>query len=92
MLPVVAGEDETRRQILIYTVVLVVFSLLLYSIGGMGGLYAVAALVLGVVFLLLAVRLLRDKTERAAVRLFGYSIVYLALLFVAMVADSRLRG
>jgi len=55
-------------------------------------LYAVAALVLGVVFLLLAVRLLRDKTERASVRLFGYSIVYLALLFVAMVADSLLRG
>src|SRR5438445_56517 len=89
MLPVVAGEDETRRQILIYTVVLVVFSLLLYSIGGMGGLYAVAALVLGVVFLLLAVRLLRDKTERAAVRVCGYSMVYLAVLFVAVLAASQ---
>ncbi|HLA25338.1 MAG TPA: heme o synthase [bacterium] len=91
MLPVVAGEDETRRQIVIYSVLLVASSLLLLLFGRMGWVYGGTAAAIGVVFIALAVRVRRERTPRAAVRLFGYSMIYLALLFAAMVAD-RLAG
>lgn len=92
MLPVVSGEEETRRQILIYSVILVAATLLLYPLGGMGRVYAASALSLGGLFIALALRVRRERTPRAAVRLFGYSVVYLALLFSAMVADRLLRS
>ncbi len=92
MLPVVAGEGETRRQILIYTVVLVLSTLLLVPWGGMGQLYVVSAAGLGGAFVVLAVRLWRERTSAAAVRVFAYSIVYLALLFIVMVADRLLQA
>ena len=91
MLPVVAGEDETRRQIVIYSVLLVASSLLLLVFGPMGWVYGGTAAAIGAVFIALAVRVRRERTPRAAVRLFGYSMVYLTLLFAAMVAD-RLAG
>ncbi|HEY3247682.1 MAG TPA: heme o synthase, partial [bacterium] len=91
MLPVVAGEDVTRRQIVLYTVGLVAVSLLLHPLGGLGRFYVVAAALAGGCFLLLAVGVWRQKTARSAVRLFGYSILYLGLLFGAMVLD-RLLG
>ena len=91
MLPVVAGEDETRRQIVIYSVLLVASSLLLLVFGRMGWVYGATAAAIGAVFIVLAVRVRRERTPRSAVRLFGYSMVYLALLFAAMVAD-RLAG
>ena len=58
----------------------------------MGDLYLVAAIVLGAIFLWQAVRLLRDRTPERAMRLFGYSISYLTLLFAAMAVDQLLRG
>ncbi len=92
MLPVVAGEEATRRQILIYSFLLVAATLLLYPLGAMGPVYGVSALALGGVFVTLALQVKRQRTPRAAVRLFGYSVLYLALLFGAMVADRMLRG
>ncbi len=92
MLPVVAGEEATRRQILIYSFLLVAATLLLYPLGTLGPVYGVCALALGGVFVTLALQVKRQRTPRAAVRLFGYSILYLALLFGAMVADRMLRG
>jgi heme o synthase len=92
MLPVVSGEGETRRQILIYTVVLVVSTLLLVPVGRMGPVYGVSAVVLGGLFVALAGRLWRQRTPTAAMRVFGYSIVYLALLFTVMVVDRLLRA
>src|SRR5216117_982331 len=92
MLPVVAGEDETRRQSVIYSVVLVLVTLLLYPAGRMGLLYLLSAGFLGAAFVMLAVRLQRQQTTAAAVRVFGYSIFYLALLFAAMVADRLLQA
>jgi protoheme IX farnesyltransferase len=92
MLPVVSGEGETRRQILIYTVVLVLSTLLLVPLGGMGRLYVLSAAGLGGAFVVLAVRLWRERTSAAAVRVFAYSIVYLALLFIVMVADRFLQA
>ncbi|MDQ7843512.1 MAG: heme o synthase [Armatimonadota bacterium] len=91
MLPVVAGEETTRRQIVFYTVLLVAATLLLQPFGAMGWVYGASALLLGAVFVALAVQLWRERSRRSAVRLFGYSVVYLALLFAAMVAD-RLIG
>jgi len=92
MLPVVSGESETRRQILIYTVVLVLCTLVLVPMGSMGWVYGVSAAVLGGLFVALAVRLWRQRTPAAAMRVFGYSIVYLAVLFTVMVVDRLLQA
>jgi protoheme IX farnesyltransferase len=92
MLPVVRGEAETARQIVIYTLLLVAVSLLLLPAAGMGWIYLVAALGLGAAFVWYALRVLRDATDgRAAIGLFRYSISYLTLLFAAVAVDSILR-
>jgi protoheme IX farnesyltransferase len=90
MMPVVHGEVETRRQIVLYTVLLVVLTMLPVVFGLFGAIYAVAALGLGGVFLWHSVRLQRLAERRAALRTYLYSLLYLALLFVAMVLDAQL--
>jgi protoheme IX farnesyltransferase len=87
MLPVVAGERATKRQILIYAALLLPLVEAPYFLGLAGGLYAIAALLLGAVFLGLAVAVWFDRTEQSARRLFGFSILYLFLVFLAMVLD-----
>ncbi|HEY3183140.1 MAG TPA: heme o synthase [Gaiellaceae bacterium] len=87
MLPVVRGERETARAIVRYTVVLVLATLAPVVFGVFGLAYGVAALLLGVVFTWYAVALARTLARAAAVRLFHYSLLYLALLFVAMAID-----
>ena len=90
MLPVVRGEAETRRQIVIYAFVLVAVSLLPVIGGLFGAIYLASALLLGGAFCGLAL-LLRARPARAtALRLYLYSLVYLALLFTAMAADRVL--
>src|SRR6476619_7474821 len=83
MLPVVRGDRETARQIVIYSVALVGVTLLPFAWGSAGLLYLASALALGAVFLWLAERLRRDLVPRRAAILFHYSLLYLALLFVA---------
>jgi protoheme IX farnesyltransferase len=91
MLPVVRGEAETARQIVLYTVALIAVSLLLLPAAGMGWIYLVAAVVLGAAYLRGALRLLADAASgRAAISLFRYSISYLTLLFAAVAADALL--
>jgi protoheme IX farnesyltransferase len=90
MLPVVRGEAETRRQIVIYSVVLLAVSLLPVLGGLFGGLYLVAALALGGIFCGLALRLRADPSKATALRLYLYSLAYLALLFAVMAADRVL--
>jgi protoheme IX farnesyltransferase len=92
MLPVVRGVRETARQILLYTILMVAVTLLFGPVGGMGAIYLAAALVLGGLFVVHAVRLLRAPEEQAAMKLFRYSITYLGLLFTAMAADAILLG
>jgi heme o synthase len=92
MLPVVRGVSETARQILLYTILLVAVTLIFGPVGRMGLLYLVSALVLGGVFIAHAVRLVRDNSDRTAMRLFRYSITYLGLLFVAMAVDAVISG
>jgi protoheme IX farnesyltransferase len=90
MLPVVRGEEETRRQILLYTILLVAVTLLPAVFGMFDGLYLVAALLLGTAFTAMALRLRSRADRRSALRLYLFSLAYLALLFAAMVADARL--
>lgn len=90
MLPVVRGERETRRQILLYTVLLYAVSQLPFCAGGMGTIYLVSSLVLGAGFIAGAMALWRRADRRAALRLYLFSLLYLALLFAAMVADAKL--
>ncbi len=96
MLPVVATLQRTTRQIVAYTVVLVAISLALAPVADLGALYVAGAAVLGAVFVAMAVRLwwLAQRgraTSREPMRLFGYSITYLTLLFVVMACDVLVR-
>jgi heme o synthase len=93
MLPVVRGIAETSRQILLYTVLLVAISLILFAVGRMGWIYLAAALALGVLFLRQAVALWRtgaaeEASTAGAIRLYRYSITYLSLLFLAVAVDA----
>jgi protoheme IX farnesyltransferase len=87
MLPNVKGEAETIRQIILYTVVLIAVTLVPVAYGTFGVLYAVCALALGLAFLAFTLQLRREPTRRRAAFLFHYSLLYLALLFVAMAID-----
>jgi protoheme IX farnesyltransferase len=87
MLPVVAGKAETRRQVLIYTSLLVPLSFAPLLLGMAGIAYGAAAAVMGACFLLLAVRVLRERGELAARRMFRFSIVYLFVLFAALIVE-----
>lgn len=92
MLPAVTSLSHTARQIVVYTVALWVLSLVFAPVAGMGLLYIGVATVLGGIFLAYAVRLWQKRTPGAAMRVFGWSITYLTLLFVAMGADTLVRG
>lgn len=91
MMPVVRGASATARQMLAYTVALVAVSLVPGALGTFGVLYLVAAVLLGAVFCLLAGRLWREHTQARAAVLFHYSLLYLALLFVAVAASAAIR-
>jgi protoheme IX farnesyltransferase len=90
MLPVVRGERETARQIVLYTLVLIAVTLVPVAFGMLGALYLGAAVVLGGAFLWLAWRLYREIAPARAAALFHYSLAYLAFLFVAMALDPVL--
>jgi len=87
MLPVVVGEAETRRQILLYTLVLVALSLLFTPAGVAGLIYLVGAAVLGLGFVAHSLWLMRAPSNKVAWRVYKYSSYYLALMFAVMVLD-----
>jgi heme o synthase len=88
MLPVVKGDDETRRQIFLYSLVLFGTTLLLVPVARMGPIYGATAVVLGGAFVYRALRLWRTGGSSRAWSLFRYSIVYLAALFGAVALDA----
>jgi protoheme IX farnesyltransferase len=90
MLPVVRGDDVTRRQIVLYAVLLVAFTLAPVATGLFGAIYLAAALALGAGFLGLAVALQRRPSRPSALRLYLSSLAYLALLFGAMALDRAI--
>ncbi len=90
MLPVVAGPEVTRRQIVFYSAILAPLAMTPVVLGFAGWLYAVIAGLLGLAFIALAVQVWRETGERAARRLFGFSILYLFVLFSALIAEQAL--
>jgi protoheme IX farnesyltransferase len=90
MMPVVRGERETRRQILLYTLLLYAVTQLPFCAGGFGAVYLICSMALGAAFIAGAVRLYRRADRRSALRLYLFSLLYLALLFGAMVLDAQL--
>jgi protoheme IX farnesyltransferase len=89
MLPVVAGEQRTRRSIFFYSVVLLAVSMV--PVAWLGPLYAVACIALGLVFLALAARAHRRQDGASAIALFHYSLAYLALLFMSAAIASVVK-
>ncbi len=87
MLPVVAGEQETIRQIVLYAIATVVLSLVPVPLRVMGWLYLAGAVALGGIFLARAWQLRANPSPLSAARLYKYSLLYLALLFISMVID-----
>jgi protoheme IX farnesyltransferase len=87
MLPVVRGEQETRRQILLYTVLLYAVTQLPFCAGGFGFEYLFVSMTLGAAFIYCAARLLRSAERRWALRTYLFSLGYLAALFVSMPLD-----
>src|SRR5512142_1772907 len=87
MMPVARGEPETRRQIVLYSLLMVAITLVPFSLRDLGFLYFITALTLGSWFVYLSVKLLRHQSMRTARRLYHFSNAYLALLFLAMVLD-----
>jgi protoheme IX farnesyltransferase len=91
MMPVVAGRKSTKRQMLAYTLLLVPVSLAPFALGAAGLLYAIGVTLLGAAFIVSAVRVLREPDaaeDRRARQMFGFSILYLFLVFALLLADS----
>jgi protoheme IX farnesyltransferase len=89
MMPVARGEAETRRQILIYSILLYAVTQLPFCAGGFGDVYLAASMTLGIGFVYGAVRLYFRADRRSALTLYLFSLAYLAALFVAMVVDKH---
>jgi len=92
MMPVVRGTEETTRLIVLYSLVLVALTLLLFPVAQLGALYLVTAIGLGGLFVAKAIRLRREPTIAQAMRLFHFSNLYLALVFAAVAVDTLLRA
>jgi protoheme IX farnesyltransferase len=88
MLPVVRGDQETRWQIFLYTIELVVLTLVLPLFGLGGGIYFVAAIVLGALLLYSAWKLWRGEGNKVAWKMYRHSSMYLAFLFLALMVDA----
>lgn len=91
MLPSVVSTRTTAIRMIAYTVVLWALTLVFAPVADMGLLYLISAIVLGAVFMIMAIQVYRLQTTKSAMALFGYSITYLTILFVAMAADQLVR-
>jgi protoheme IX farnesyltransferase len=87
MLPVTHGNEFTRLQILLYTVLLLIVTVLPYLTGMTGLIYLAAAVLMGLWFIYLAILMMRRKDNKTAMRTFVYSIVYLTVLFAVLLVD-----
>ena len=87
MMPLIYGDDYTKIQILIYTLLTILCSFLPFVVGAAGMIYLVTSIILGMWFIYYAVKLLRDKQNKIAPRMFGYSIFYLFMIFAMIMLD-----
>lgn len=91
MLPVTHGSDFTRLQILLYTVLLFIVTLLPYLTGMSGLIYLGLTLILNIIFLYLVIVMMRAKNNKTAMQTFWYSIVYITVIFAALLFDHYVR-
>lgn len=91
MLPVISSLEHTAKRMVVYSVVMVAFTLVFAPVAGMGLIYWIGAIVLGALFIAMAVRVLRTLATSHAMRLFTYSITYVTLLFALMAVDQIVR-
>lgn len=91
MLPVTHGVEFTRLQILLYTILLLISTLLPYLTGMSGLIYLISAILLGFGFIYFAIQMMRKKDNQTAMRTFGYSIVYLMIIFAALLVDHYFK-
>lgn len=87
MMSVVAGPKSTKRQMFVYTLLLLPLAVAPYFLHAAGPIYLAGATILGLLFVACAVSVLRDETDRSAKRMFGFSILYLFLLFALLMID-----
>ena len=87
MMPLVHGRYETKKQILLYSIVLGPLGIVPFLLGTLGTVYGATAALLGVLFIGTAWRVMRDDSDKNCKQLFGFSIFYLFLLFFAMIVD-----
>ncbi len=88
MMPVIAGPASTKRQMLAYTLLLLPLGVAPYFLGTAGPIYLAGSVLLGLAFVACAIAVIRDRTDRAAKRMFGFSILYLFLMFALLMIDS----
>jgi len=87
MMPLIYGDNYTKIQILIYTLLTVLCSFLPFVVGSAGIIYLTISIILGIWFIYYSVKLLKDKQNKTAPRMFGYSIFYLAMIFAMIMLD-----
>ena len=92
MLPVIAGPEFTGTKMVLYSLEVWAISIIFAPVAGMGAIYLCGALILGAVFVYLSLQVRRHKTEQSAMRLFGFSITYLTLLFLIIAIDELVRS
>ncbi|MBL4908207.1 MAG: protoheme IX farnesyltransferase [Sneathiella sp.] len=92
MLPVVAGREVTRRQIVIYSVLLLPITVMPYFLGFAGLFYGIGSAILGGIFLFGALKVWRQKDEKSAKQLFAFSILFLFLIFAMLLGESIVKG
>lgn len=92
MLPVVSSLAETKKQILLYTVLLVALTVMFFTTGAVGWIYFISVVVLGAIFIYRSIVLIRLDEIQGAKSLYLYSLLYLALLFLAVMVDGALSG
>ena len=90
MMPVTHGVEFTKLQIILYTIILLLVSILLFIVLMSGYIYLVSALVLGVIFLYYSLKLFYSSEEKVAMDTFNYSIYYIFLIFAALLIDHYL--
>ena len=92
MLPVVAGPEFTGNKMVLYSLEVWAISIIFAPVAGMGVIYLCGALVLGAGFVYLSLQVRHHQTEKSAMRLFGFSITYLTLLFLIIAIDELVRS
>ena len=88
MMSVTAGPKSTKRQMLAYTLLLLPIGVAPYFLGAAGPIYLVGSAILGLLFVAAAIAVIRDETDRSAKRMFGFSILYLFLIFGLLMIDA----